>query len=166
MDNIRNSKKDFNDYIENIENLNFNDNNFEKYYESLEFYESFLNIPSLITDKDISRIESEIIDTDEYEYLKSVTRDTGYYTNEQVKVRVDEAFEELQAIVEKMVFETYQEKVEEWREVGLMVEDIDELAIAFKDGTWTFTPLHIEDDGSKSIAAHSVKIDLGWQKEL
>ena len=35
------------------------------------------------------------------------------------------------------------------------VVEIDELAVSFKNGTWTFTPLHIEEDGSRTIAAHS-----------
>ena len=133
--------------------------------KTLEGYESLLNIPKLITEEDAKEIERDLTHTDEYIEFVDSLRHSMLYPSEDNKAWNQEAFEELQNKVAQRVMETYQEKLEEYRDMGLKAKDIDELAISFKDGTWTFTPLHIEDDGTKSIAAHSCKIELSYVLE-
>ena len=165
MGNFDNLKNGFNEYINNYENL-IKSREFDTYIEKLENYESLLNIPTLIDSGDITRIENEVLNLDEYYVLKDTIDYYGGKDSDYAKERIMESFLELQSKVEQMVFETYKEREEEWRNMGLSVVEIDELAVSFKNGTWTFTPLHIDEDESRIIAAHSCKIDLGFQKEL
>ena len=70
---MNNFKKFFNDNLNDIENYGFKGqdvNTFlDPYFKTLEGYESLLNIPYLITEEDITSIENNLINTDEYHAL-------------------------------------------------------------------------------------------------